>query len=95
MILKIISKMIGKTMIWTMVGFIRLYQIALSPVLGQRCRFYPSCSHYAITALRAHGFYGLLLAIYRVLRCQPFCNGGFDPVPADKVLKKVSTDDGF
>ena len=61
---------------------IRLYQLLLSPVLGQNCRFYPSCSQYAIEALKTHGtIKGSWLALKRILRCQPWCKGGFDPVP--------------
>jgi hypothetical protein len=69
-------------MVKVLVGFIRLYQHWLSPWLGQNCRFYPSCSQYAIDALRIHGaVYGLLLGAWRILRCNPFCEGGHDPVP--------------
>jgi putative membrane protein insertion efficiency factor len=61
---------------------IRVYQWTLSPLLGPRCRFYPSCSHYAATAI---GRYGVLrggaLAAVRLARCHPFHPGGFDPVP--------------
>ncbi len=65
-----------------LISLIKAYQYLISPVLGQRCRFYPSCSKYAELALRKHGlFRGLYLTIKRVLRCHPFCSGGFDPVP--------------
>jgi putative membrane protein insertion efficiency factor len=66
-----------------LVGVIRLYQRWLSPALGPRCRFAPSCSHYAVEALRTHGVLrGGWLALRRLLRCHPFNPGGHDPVPA-------------
>ncbi|WP_414649832.1 membrane protein insertion efficiency factor YidD [Dyella sp.] len=59
-----------------------LYKRWLSPLLGQRCRFYPSCSDYARDAVTRFGpWRGSLLAIWRILRCQPLCEGGLDPVP--------------
>ena len=65
-----------------LVGLIRLYQRAVSPLLGPCCRFYPSCSEYAVQALRRHGARkGIFLSIRRVLRCHPFHPGGVDPVP--------------
>ena len=65
------------------IGLIRVYQYTLSPMLGQRCKYYPSCSNYAIGALREHGpIKGIGLASWRLLRCNPFSNGGYDPVPA-------------
>lgn len=65
-----------------MIFFIRLYQRLLSPLLGRHCRFHPSCSQYAMDALRIHGFIrGSGYAVWRILRCQPFCAGGYDPVP--------------
>jgi putative membrane protein insertion efficiency factor len=58
------------------------YQRLVSPLLGPRCRFEPSCSHYAVEALRTHGAVrGTALAGWRVLRCQPFARPGYDPVP--------------
>jgi putative membrane protein insertion efficiency factor len=61
---------------------IRAYQFVLSPMLGQRCKYYPSCSNYAIEALRVHGVVrGAGLATWRVLRCNPFSDGGVDTVP--------------
>ena len=61
---------------------IRLYQRALSPLLGPRCRYYPSCSQYALEALEEHGLLrGLWLALKRIGRCHPLHPGGFDPVP--------------
>lgn len=64
------------------VALIRVYQKWVSPLLGNNCRFYPSCSQYAIEAVQKHGVvYGLYYAVWRILRCNPFCEGGFDPVP--------------
>ena len=68
---------------------IRFYQKHISPGLRPRCRFYPSCSQYAIEAIEKRGaFVGSLLAIYRILRCNPFCKGGYDPVPERKSPRK-------
>lgn len=65
-----------------LIGVIRLYQRFLSPLLGQNCRFHPTCSQYAIDAIRTHGvIVGSGYALWRILRCQPFCRGGNDPVP--------------
>ena len=64
---------------------VKLYQRAISPWLGQRCRFHPSCSNYCIEALKQHGMvFGLWLGIKRILKCQPFHSGGYDPVPERK-----------
>jgi putative membrane protein insertion efficiency factor len=61
---------------------IEAYRVTLSPLLGGFCRFQPSCSAYAAEAVRRHGARrGSLLALRRLLRCQPFHRGGFDPVP--------------
>jgi putative membrane protein insertion efficiency factor len=61
---------------------IRAYQLLLSPWLGANCRFYPSCSHYALDAVREHGsLRGSWLALRRLSRCHPFHSGGYDPVP--------------
>ncbi|MBR4100194.1 MAG: membrane protein insertion efficiency factor YidD [Clostridia bacterium] len=65
---------------------IRFYQTAISPHRTIACcRFEPSCSQYAIEAITVHGaFKGSLLAFWRILRCNPFCKGGYDPVPEKK-----------
>jgi len=69
----------GKTLVQQL---IRLYQRYLSPLLGPRCRYYPSCSQYALEALEAHGLRrGSWLALKRIARCHPLHPGGFDPVP--------------
>lgn len=61
---------------------IRAYQLVVSPWLGNRCRFHPSCSEYSMEALRRHGLLrGLWLGVRRVGRCHPWHPGGYDPVP--------------
>jgi putative membrane protein insertion efficiency factor len=64
-----------------LVWLVRGYQVFISPGLPGRCKYYPSCSQYAIDALREYGVLrGLVLASWRVLRCNPFSYGGYDPV---------------
>jgi len=61
---------------------IRFYQKNISPYTRPSCRFVPTCSQYAVEAFEKHGaFKGLFLTAYRILRCNPLCKGGFDPVP--------------
>ncbi|HPQ94222.1 MAG: membrane protein insertion efficiency factor YidD [Thiothrix sp.] len=63
-------------------GMVRGYQLFFSPFLGNNCRFYPSCSHYMLEALEKHGaLRGSWLGIRRILRCNPWHEGGLDPVP--------------
>ncbi len=65
-----------------LLGLIRAYQLTLSPIVGYHCRFTPSCSRYAAEAIQVHGAArGSWLAIKRIGRCHPFCEGGLDPVP--------------
>ncbi|MEZ5455200.1 MAG: membrane protein insertion efficiency factor YidD [Lysobacteraceae bacterium] len=65
-----------------LIALLRLYKRFISPLLGQHCRFHPSCSEYAMQALEIHGVLrGSWLTIKRLARCQPFCEGGLDPVP--------------
>lgn len=68
---------------WILLGLIRLYQKTVSPSLpSNTCRFYPSCSHYGYQAIYKHGAWrGAVMAIWRVLRCNPWNPGGYDPVP--------------
>ena len=68
-----------------LIFFIRIYQKLIAPLLPDCCRFEPTCSHYAVEALRTHGFWkGSFLTVWRLMRCQPFCKGGLDPVPPRK-----------
>jgi putative membrane protein insertion efficiency factor len=65
------------------IAVLRAYRRFVSPLLPRSCRFHPTCSQYAIEAIAAHGLRrGLRLGGARLLRCQPFSRGGFDPVPA-------------
>ncbi|WNJ96663.1 MULTISPECIES: membrane protein insertion efficiency factor YidD [Vibrio] len=67
---------------WLVIGLIYLYRWLISPLLGPRCRFTPTCSRYAIEALKAHGFVkGCWLSGKRLLKCHPLNEGGYDPVP--------------
>jgi len=60
---------------------IKIYKAAISPLLSKRCRFYPSCSDYFIKALEKKGlFRGCVTGVYRIIRCNPFNPGGYDPV---------------
>ncbi|NLL36404.1 MAG: membrane protein insertion efficiency factor YidD [Fretibacterium sp.] len=68
--------------VWCAILLIRCYQIFLSPFLGRSCRFYPTCSHYALFVFREWGFFrGALLTLWRLLRCGPWCEGGCDLPP--------------
>ena len=65
-----------------MLLLLRAYKKWISPMLGERCRFYPSCSEYTYEAIEKYGLLkGVALGAYRLLRCNPFCKGGYDPVP--------------
>jgi putative membrane protein insertion efficiency factor len=72
---------------------IRGYRRLLSPLMGARCRYEPSCSAYAEEAIERHGaLRGVTLAAWRVLRCNPFSHGGFDPVPDKFDLRRGPVD---
>lgn len=76
---------------WILLGFLRFYIVCLSPVFGGACKFYPSCSNYAVEAVTKHGArQGFVLAAKRLMRCRPFTKGGFDPVPDDVPHSKRS-----
>jgi len=75
-------RLAGRAAAAAAVACIRAYQALVSPFLGNCCRYTPTCSRYAVQALRVHGFLrGMLLAAWRVLRCHPWARGGDDPVP--------------
>ena len=84
-----------------MIWLIRLYQKFISPIKPPCCRFTPTCSAYAIEAFKTRGFFvGLILTVWRILRCNPFSRGGYDPVPKNGLRSKPEcrtsehTDDG-
>lgn len=71
---------------------VKAYRLLLSPWLGSACRFEPTCSVYALKALEQHGaLAGTTLTIYRLVRCQPWCQGGHDPVPATTLFTRLIT----
>ncbi len=68
---------------------IKFYQKFISPLLPPSCRFYPSCSNYAVEAIERFGIIkGMILAVWRILRCNPLCKGGFDYVPEEFPTKR-------
>jgi uncharacterized protein len=77
--------MINALLSRTMIFAIKAYRYFIGPVLGQHCRFHPTCSAYAIEAIEQHGAVrGGWLAVHRLVRCQPLSEGGVDPVPPRK-----------
>ncbi len=73
---------VSKALVWLLVLPIRFYQICISPLTPPACRFTPTCSQYAVEALKKHGpLKGLYLALRRILRCHPWGGSGYDPVP--------------
>lgn len=72
---------------------IRFYRRWISPLKPPTCRFVPTCSSYGIEAMRVHGgLRGTLLTVGRLLRCQPFCEGGYDPVPGSDLARRLPPD---
>ncbi|WP_346799245.1 membrane protein insertion efficiency factor YidD [Halomonas sp. Bachu 37] len=70
---------------WMMIGVVKVYQYTISPLLGPRCRFWPSCSHYTVEAIQVHGpFNGGWMAFRRIIKCHPGSQGGMDPVPGGR-----------
>ncbi len=75
-----------------LLAFIRVYRILLSPLLGQNCRYTPTCSVYAAGAIRRHGpWRGALFGLRRILRCHPWSAGGSDPVPPQQISEATRT----
>jgi putative membrane protein insertion efficiency factor len=76
---------------WLLVGPIRAYQRLISPAFADRCRYYPSCSEYAVQAIESYGILkGLVLAGWRLIRCNPWSHGGIDPVESQRLFKPRS-----
>lgn len=74
-----------------LIWIIRAYQLGVSPLLGPRCRFYPTCSCYARLAIERHGaLRGISLGVRRILRCHPFSEGGYDPVPDARSTRSLN-----
>jgi uncharacterized protein len=72
---------------WILLTFLRIYKAFLSPFFGGACKYHPSCSNYAYEAIERHGARrGVVLALKRLLRCRPFVQGGFDPVPNEEKM---------
>tara|TARA_B100001989_G_C24449125_1_gene418014 strand:+ start:640 stop:864 length:225 start_codon:yes stop_codon:yes gene_type:complete len=70
-----------RAIIYSLSFLIKSYQLAISPLLGETCRFHPTCSSYALVALKKKGLIkGLFIATKRILKCNPFFKGGYDPV---------------
>ena len=80
--IRLVLKRIGAVLSWPIIALVRFYQLVISPLTPPTCRYYPSCSAYALTAVRRYGpFKGTLLAVRRVGRCHPWAPGGVDYVP--------------
>jgi len=72
-----------------LIKVIKIYKFLVSPLLGNSCRYLPTCSEYSIDALKTYGFFkGIFLSIKRILSCHPWGSGGFDPVKKEMKVKK-------
>lgn len=76
------ASLAGRLLAWPLLGLVGLYRLLVSPWLGNNCRYEPSCSAYAVEALKKHGaFRGSRLTLGRIARCHPWGGSGYDPVP--------------
>ena len=74
---------------YILIKLIKCYRFLISPLLGQSCRYLPTCSEYSIEALKTYGFFkGLFFSVKRILSCHPWGRGGFDPVKKEMKVKK-------
>ena len=74
--------MISKSIRYILVFLIKLYQLLISPILGQNCRYLPTCSEYSVQSIREHGVIkGITLSLKRISKCHPWGSHGYDPVP--------------
>ena len=86
---------VGRVLAWPLLGLVKLYRVTISPLLGANCRFHPTCSAYAMEALRTHGaFRGSVLAAKRIGRCHPWGGHGYDPVPGENDEEEDRDDTG-
>ena len=77
-----------------LIMLVKAYQYLLSPLLGSNCRYTPSCSSYTIEAIQLHGAAkGFLMGVWRILRCNPFSKGGYEPVPGSSEHAQMSAQD--
>lgn len=89
-----IITLISKIVAWPLLLIVRFYQVFISPLLGQNCRFFPSCSCYAHQALKQHGaLKGSWLSLKRIVKCNPMHPGGIDEVPPTNKQKSVINSD--
>ena len=75
--------------VYLLIKLIKIYKFLISPLLGNSCRYFPTCSEYSIDSLKTYGlFKGLLLSVKRILSCHPWGSGGLDPVKKEMKVKK-------
>ncbi|MGB3181402.1 MAG: membrane protein insertion efficiency factor YidD [Cyclobacteriaceae bacterium] len=92
-IFRVLYRTIKKSIVWLLSAAIRFYQYGISPYFPASCRYTPTCSQYALKAIRTHGpGRGMALAIKRISRCHPWGGHGYDPVPPAKSRKRQLSD---